>query len=248
MTKQHHPLSRLAATQPKIPPSRALLPTPLATSPAPRTDNIHPPGLPLTPGPAAPPPRALISSRPPSCPCSPWRPARPASPWRCGWPRCWGPRPAGSPARSAGTRGPASRRSRLPPAGREEEEAGRGWGSPSSSRRERGPLPAGPNPTLAAICSSSVMLLRSGSPGMSCLSLPASFPAQSLPSPPAAAIPASAAEAAAALLASSSCRCLCSSMETRRPAPGLCWGPRQTRSRWRRGPTWPLPPRPGSGS
>lgn len=38
----------------------------------------------------------------------------------------------------------------------------------------------------------------------------------SLPSPPVAAIPASAAEAAAALLASSSCRCLCSSMETRR--------------------------------
>uniref|UniRef100_A0A674GAZ2 Uncharacterized protein n=1 Tax=Taeniopygia guttata TaxID=59729 RepID=A0A674GAZ2_TAEGU len=44
-------------------------------------------------------------------------PARPASPWRCGWPRCWGPRRAGSPGRSAGTRGPASRRSRPPPAG-----------------------------------------------------------------------------------------------------------------------------------
>lgn len=41
-------------------------------------------------------------------------------------------------------------------------------------------------------------------------------PRSSSPSPPVAAIPASAAEAAAALLASSSCRCLCSSMETRR--------------------------------
>lgn len=105
------------------------------------------------------------------------------------------------------------------------------------------------------------------------------------PSPPVAAIPASAAEAAAALLASSSCRCLCSSMETRsacghgagpgaergahrdpqlsparrsacsrcgpispEPAPGRHSGPRQTRSHWRRGPAWRLPPRPGSGS
>uniref|UniRef100_A0A672UN52 Uncharacterized protein n=1 Tax=Strigops habroptila TaxID=2489341 RepID=A0A672UN52_STRHB len=103
---------------------------------------------------AGPPPRALTSSLPPSCPCSPWRPARPASPWRCGWPRCWGPRLAGSPAHSAGTQGPASRRSHPPP-----------W-------VRRCPwlcccpllLPP-PGQTLAeerdTICSSSVMLLRS---------------------------------------------------------------------------------------
>uniref|UniRef100_A0A8B9J009 Uncharacterized protein n=1 Tax=Amazona collaria TaxID=241587 RepID=A0A8B9J009_9PSIT len=109
-----------------------------------------------SPPPAQGTPRPLTSSRPPSCPCSPWRPARPASPWRCGWPRCWGPRPAGSPARSAGTRGPASRRSHPPP------------------RVRRCPwlcccpllLPL-PGQTLSkerhggAICSSSVMLLRS---------------------------------------------------------------------------------------
>uniref|UniRef100_A0A8B9BVQ6 Uncharacterized protein n=1 Tax=Anser brachyrhynchus TaxID=132585 RepID=A0A8B9BVQ6_9AVES len=87
---------------------------------------------------------AVTSGPPPSSPCRPWRPARPASPWRCGWPRCWGPRPAGSPGRSAGTRGPASRRSRPPPAG--------------GGRAARG----GRHPR--AICSSSVMLLRSGSP------------------------------------------------------------------------------------
>uniref|UniRef100_A0A8C9MWA3 Uncharacterized protein n=1 Tax=Serinus canaria TaxID=9135 RepID=A0A8C9MWA3_SERCA len=57
---------------------------------------------------------------------------RPGSPWRCGWPRCWDPRPAGSPGRSAGTRGPASRRSRPPPAGT--GTAGRaGWGAARGS-------------------------------------------------------------------------------------------------------------------
>uniref|UniRef100_A0A670JMI9 Uncharacterized protein n=1 Tax=Podarcis muralis TaxID=64176 RepID=A0A670JMI9_PODMU len=66
----------------------------------------------------------------------PTRPARPGSPWRCEWPRCWGRLPAGSPGRSAGTRGLASHRSR--------------------------PLPG--NKTCTAICSSSVMVLRSGRP------------------------------------------------------------------------------------
>uniref|UniRef100_A0A8C3GF62 Uncharacterized protein n=1 Tax=Cairina moschata TaxID=8855 RepID=A0A8C3GF62_CAIMO len=89
----------------------------------------------------------VTSGPPPSSPCRPWRPARPASPWRCGSPRCWGPRPAGSPGRSAGTRGPASRRSRPPPAGR--RRAGSAGGAAPGGR---------------AICSSSVMLLRSGSP------------------------------------------------------------------------------------
>uniref|UniRef100_A0A8C3PHB3 Uncharacterized protein n=1 Tax=Calidris pygmaea TaxID=425635 RepID=A0A8C3PHB3_9CHAR len=174
-------------------------------------------------------PGPLISSPPPFCPCSPWRPARPASPWRCGWPRCWGPPPAGSPARSAGTRGPASRRSRLPPEGRGRGVGGRGCGCPW--RCCCPPLPPPPGQTLSG---ESVIVIFSR--------------ASSLPSPPVAAIPASAAEAAAALLASSSCRCLCSSMETRRPARGPRWGPRRTRSRWRRGPTWPPLPRPGSGS
>uniref|UniRef100_A0A8B9PUB3 Uncharacterized protein n=1 Tax=Apteryx owenii TaxID=8824 RepID=A0A8B9PUB3_APTOW len=67
----------------------------------------------------------------------------------------------------------------------------------------------------------------------------------SLPSPPVAAIPASAAEAAAALLASSSCRCLCSSMET---LPGPRLDPHQTQSRWPRGPAWHHPPQPKWGS
>uniref|UniRef100_A0A8B9M855 Uncharacterized protein n=1 Tax=Accipiter nisus TaxID=211598 RepID=A0A8B9M855_9AVES len=137
----------------------------------------------------------LISSPPPFCPCSPWRPARPGSPWHCGWPRCWGPHLAGSPTRSAKTRGPASHRNHLPP----------------------------------AICSSSVMLLRS----VIVIFSRASSESASLPSPPVAAIPASAAEAAAALLASSSCRCLCSSMETRRACgdgnrQGAEWGTAQT--------------------
>uniref|UniRef100_A0A3Q4HES6 Secreted protein n=1 Tax=Neolamprologus brichardi TaxID=32507 RepID=A0A3Q4HES6_NEOBR len=39
----------------------------------------------------------------------------PYYPWRCGWPRCWGRHPAGSPRRSEGTLGLASRHSHLPP-------------------------------------------------------------------------------------------------------------------------------------
>uniref|UniRef100_A0A663DNI6 Uncharacterized protein n=1 Tax=Aquila chrysaetos chrysaetos TaxID=223781 RepID=A0A663DNI6_AQUCH len=122
----------------------------------------------------------------------------------------WGPRLAGSPTRSAKTRGPASRRNRLPPVRRYP------W-----------------------LCCCPLLLpppgqTLSGSPARehpACPCLLYSLPS-SLPSPPVAAIPASAAEAAAALLASSSCRCLCSSMETRRACgygdrQGAEWGTAQ---------------------
>uniref|UniRef100_A0A669QI80 Uncharacterized protein n=1 Tax=Phasianus colchicus TaxID=9054 RepID=A0A669QI80_PHACC len=157
-------------------------------------------------------PPPLTSCPPPSCPCPPWRPAKPASPWRCGWPHCWGRRPAGSPAHSAGTRGPASHRSHPPPAGRQCP-----WLCCCPPQLPPPVRTLQESPKLA-ICSSSVMLLRSGSPARpnSCWVMVIFSRASSSPSPPEAAIPASAAEAAAALLASSSCRCLCSSMETRR--------------------------------
>jgi len=62
---------------------------------------------------------SLISFSPPPCrpSCHPsgFQSGRPGSPWRCGWPRCWGPRPGGSPRRSGGTPGPASRHSHRPP-------------------------------------------------------------------------------------------------------------------------------------
>uniref|UniRef100_A0A8C6IZF7 Uncharacterized protein n=1 Tax=Melopsittacus undulatus TaxID=13146 RepID=A0A8C6IZF7_MELUD len=175
-----------------------------------------------------PPPPGLTSSRPPSCPCSPWRPARPASPWRCGWPRCWGPRRAGSPARSAGTRGPASRHSHPPP---------------------RCPwlcccpllLPP-PGQTLferesGAICSSSVMLLRSGSPARKASSESAQPNSCSGSSNGAAPLgPASAHSRPPHPHRSPA------------PAPGLHWGPPQTRSHWRRGPAWHHPLQPGWGS
>uniref|UniRef100_A0A8C4XRB0 Uncharacterized protein n=1 Tax=Falco tinnunculus TaxID=100819 RepID=A0A8C4XRB0_FALTI len=159
-------------------------------------------------------PRALNFSPPPFCPCCPWRPERPGSPWHCGWPRCWGPRPAGSPAHSARTRGPASHHNRLPP------------------RVRRYPW----------LCCCPPLLPP---PGQTLSEGRDSSPARSSPSPPVAAIPASAAEAAAALLASSSCRCLCSSMETRRACRDR---DRQGADRWRPGPAWHLPPRPGWGS
>uniref|UniRef100_A0A8C4YL78 Uncharacterized protein n=1 Tax=Gopherus evgoodei TaxID=1825980 RepID=A0A8C4YL78_9SAUR len=71
-----------------------------------------------------------------------------------------------------------------------------------------------PDPASHPICSSSVMLLRSGKPALpnSCWVIVIFNKASSESM---AVIPASAAEAAAALLASSSCRCLCSSMDTR---------------------------------
>uniref|UniRef100_A0A8C2TTR8 Uncharacterized protein n=1 Tax=Coturnix japonica TaxID=93934 RepID=A0A8C2TTR8_COTJA len=94
----------------------------------------------------------VTSCPPPSCPCPPWRPVRPTTPWRSGWPRCWGPPRAGSPTRSAGTRGPASRRSHPPPP------------SPWWARRCPWPCCCPHRPHPPAICSSSVMLLRSGSP------------------------------------------------------------------------------------
>uniref|UniRef100_A0A8C3FQ90 Uncharacterized protein n=1 Tax=Chrysemys picta bellii TaxID=8478 RepID=A0A8C3FQ90_CHRPI len=70
------------------------------------------------------------------------------------------------------------------------------------------------DPASRPICSSSVMLLRSGRPALpnSCWVIVIFNKASSESM---AVIPASAAEAAAALLASSSCRCLCSSMDTR---------------------------------
>uniref|UniRef100_A0A8C3SMU6 Uncharacterized protein n=1 Tax=Chelydra serpentina TaxID=8475 RepID=A0A8C3SMU6_CHESE len=138
------------------------------------------------------------------CPCSPWRPARPRNPWRCGWPRCWGRRQAGFQARSVGTPDPASRHNHLLPA--------------HPCRESHSPLPIeedmlGSN-TPPSICSSSVMLLRSGRPALpnSCWVIVIFNKASSEST---AVIPASAADAAAALLASSSCRCLCSSMDTR---------------------------------
>uniref|UniRef100_A0A7M4EN04 Uncharacterized protein n=1 Tax=Crocodylus porosus TaxID=8502 RepID=A0A7M4EN04_CROPO len=172
---------------------------------------------------------AVTSSPPLFCPCSPLRPERPGSPWHCGWPRCWGQHRAGSPAHSEGTQGPASRRNQPKP-----------WLAGKCCSFETGSQLGG------AICSSSVMLLRSGSPARpnSCCVMVIFSRASSLPSPPAAVIPASAADAAAALRASSSCRCLCSSMDTRRPAPDRHWDPLQTQNHWRPGPAWHLPPQP----
>uniref|UniRef100_A0A8D2IMD1 Uncharacterized protein n=1 Tax=Varanus komodoensis TaxID=61221 RepID=A0A8D2IMD1_VARKO len=104
----------------------------------------------------------VISSLPPSCPCSPWRPARPESPWRCGWPRCWGRRPAGFPARSEGTRGPASHRNHLPPGKGESWRKGLGTGLelPTEERSWAG----APRHAQSAASSSS----RDGAQGCAC--------------------------------------------------------------------------------
>uniref|UniRef100_A0A493T7R1 Uncharacterized protein n=1 Tax=Anas platyrhynchos platyrhynchos TaxID=8840 RepID=A0A493T7R1_ANAPP len=183
----------------------------------------------------------VTSGPPPSSPCRPWRPARPASPWRCGSPRCWGPRPGGSPGRSAGTRGPASRRSRPPPAGR------------CPWPRRRPPPPPRPARTLrdeGAICSSSVMLLRSGSPARpnSCwvMVIFSRASSESAHTKPRLTTQHQTPRCRLSPARRSACsRCGPISPE---PAPGRHSGPRQTRSHWRRGPAWRLPPRPGSGS
>lgn len=57
----------------------------------------------------------ISSSLHPFCRLACFPSGRPGSPWRCGWPRCWGRHPAGSPRRSEGTLGLASRHSHLPP-------------------------------------------------------------------------------------------------------------------------------------
>uniref|UniRef100_A0A8C9M3R2 Uncharacterized protein n=1 Tax=Panthera tigris altaica TaxID=74533 RepID=A0A8C9M3R2_PANTA len=150
----------------------------------------------------------------------------------CPPPSCLSCHPC-SPGHSEGTRGPASHHNPPPP------EKGRGmcpwlnWHQcrlilPGQTLRKRG---------QCAICSSSVILLRSGSPVRpnSCwLMVIFSRPYPS-PSAPAVAIPASAAEAAAAPRASSSCRCRCSSIETRRDQH---WDPLQIQSHWHQVPAW----------
>uniref|UniRef100_A0A3Q2W1E4 Uncharacterized protein n=1 Tax=Haplochromis burtoni TaxID=8153 RepID=A0A3Q2W1E4_HAPBU len=57
----------------------------------------------------------ISSSLHPFCRLACFPSGRPGNPWRCGWPRCWGRHPAGSPRRSEGTLGLASRHSHLPP-------------------------------------------------------------------------------------------------------------------------------------
>lgn len=57
----------------------------------------------------------ISSSLHPFCRLACFPSGRPGSPWRCGWPRCWGRHPAGSPRRSEGTLGLASRHSHLLP-------------------------------------------------------------------------------------------------------------------------------------
>uniref|UniRef100_A0A3B3SRB1 Uncharacterized protein n=1 Tax=Paramormyrops kingsleyae TaxID=1676925 RepID=A0A3B3SRB1_9TELE len=145
--------------------------------------------------------------------------ARPGTPWHCGWPRCWGPHPADSPTRSEGTRGPASHHSHPPP---EDDETGR-----TPRHREKIGVVKLNKKNCTAICSSSVMLLKSGSTAApdsgwdtDIFSRPSPEKRHHhSPSPAEVGMPASAAEAAAARRASSSCRCLCSSMDTRR-----AWG------------------------
>uniref|UniRef100_A0A5F9CYR8 Uncharacterized protein n=1 Tax=Oryctolagus cuniculus TaxID=9986 RepID=A0A5F9CYR8_RABIT len=199
---------------------------------------------------------SLTSCPPPSClSCHPWWPGRPGSPWHFEWLRCWDPHQEGSLEHSEGTRGPASRRNHPPP-----EKKGRRspWLAPMcpwlSWHRCLLTLPGQTLRTREqpAICSSSVMLLRSGSPERlnSCW-LMVIFSRASSESrqgrAPAVGIPASAAEAAAARRASSSCRCRCSSIETR-PAQDRHWDPLQTRSHWHQDPAWRHLHQPESGS
>uniref|UniRef100_A0A8C8SY62 Uncharacterized protein n=1 Tax=Pelusios castaneus TaxID=367368 RepID=A0A8C8SY62_9SAUR len=144
-------------------------------------------------------PSAIISSPLPFCLCSPWRPERPRSPWHC------------FQVHSVETLDPASRHNHLLPA-------------PHVDRIIPHSISMCWDLTgRQAICSSSVMLLRSGSPALpnSCWVIVIFNKASSESM---VAMPASAAEAAAALLASSSCRCLCSSMDTRSAWGEKNWG------------------------
>nr|AAC05749.1 putative peroxisome microbody protein 175.1 [Homo sapiens] len=186
-------------------------------------------------------PSSLTSCLPPSCPsCHPWWPGRPGSPQRFKWLHCWDPHLGGSPGHSEGTQDPASRRNHPPPwlAGK----------CPWLSWHQCLLIPPGQTLLLQGHLHdiSNPLFLRSGSPVWpnSCWLMVIFSRTSSEPSVPVVAILASAAEAAAARLGSSSCRCCCSSIETRgpRPAEDQHWDLLQIQSHWHRDPAWhPLP-------
>uniref|UniRef100_A0A2I3TEJ6 Uncharacterized protein n=1 Tax=Pan troglodytes TaxID=9598 RepID=A0A2I3TEJ6_PANTR len=149
------------------------------------------------------------------------------SPQHFEWLHCWDPHLGGSLGHSEGTQGPASRRNHPPP-----------WLAqmfPWLSWHQC--LLILPGQTLdicmaQTIFSSSVILLRSGSPVWpnSCWLMVIFSRASSESSVPVVAIPASAAEAAAACRASSSCRL--------RPAQDQHWDLLQIQSHWHQDPSW----------
>uniref|UniRef100_F6VCY1 Uncharacterized protein n=1 Tax=Callithrix jacchus TaxID=9483 RepID=F6VCY1_CALJA len=182
-------------------------------------------------------PSSLTSCLPLSCPsCRPWWPGRPGSPLHFEWLHCWDPHLGGSLEHSEGTRGPASHRNHPPPLSPWLAQMcpWLSWHQcllipPDQTLRKRGQsghlhgisnLPVRPN-------SCWLMVIFSRIPPLS-------------PSVPVVAIPASAAEAAAARRASSSCRCRCSSIDTRRawPARDPHWDLLQIQSHWHRDPAW----------